>query len=276
VVHELRPRAEPLAEYRLASTEALSSRELTVELTDGGTIHVSFRPSGTVAWRAEEAAWFGGAEDPEAPAVTPWSGGGEDPYDAVEVAPWTYFVAIDFARPGLESLTLVLRESTGWALAIHQRRFHPEQTWSRGPAVTQTFLPARIAGREQTGPPPASTRELIGARHLYRYDRHNLYEHVYLSSEKFCAHNLHTTHTPGRADCHPASYHKIDDGLYVFGWREYDSAAAMLVFYNMETLLATGMVHAPETFTRSVNRHLGGHIIPVTSHLDYPDGLEPL
>jgi len=205
----------------------------------------------------------------------PWANAGEGPADVVQVAPETWMVDVDCARPALDSLVVVAAKATGWAIVVHQSRFHPRETWSRGPAVVQTFAAARIAGGEQHGPLPAPTRDLIGARHLLRYDRNNLYEHVYLNSERFCSHNVHTRGTPGRADCHPASYWKLADGLYVFAWREYDSAAAMVFTYNLNDLRATGMAHAPDTFMRSENRPIGGHILPVTETVSYPDGLTP-
>lgn len=252
---------ESLAAFRLPSTDALDGRAFTLSLTGGGEIALKFTEPGRAEWIA------GGVQ---------WAGSGIDPVDVVEVASGTYFIDVDFGVPALESVTIILREPTGWALVVHQRRFHPEETWSRGPEVTQEFTVGRIVGSEQVGEAPATTRDLIGKRHFYRYSPSNLYEHIYLNSRKFCGHNVHTFGTPGRADCHPATYYKIDENLYVFAWREYDSAVAMVSFLNMTTLRATAKAHAPEHFLRSSNRAIGGHIIPATGDATYPDGLEPL
>ena len=254
---------ESLAAFRLPSTDALAGSRFDLDwaepfLEDGGlSLTVE---DGKVTW--------------EATAVS-WAGKGHDDADVVEAAPGTYFIDIDVAEPALDSLTVVLNPATGWALAVHQRRFHPEDTWSRGPEVSQEFLVAKLSDAAPQGEAPALTRDLIGRRHLYRYSPNNLYEHVYLNSRKFCGHNVHTFGTPGRADCHPVTYYRFDEDVYVIGWREYDSAVAMVSVLDLKAKRATAKAHAPEHFLRSVNRPIGGHITEVTASMTYPDDLQP-
>lgn len=252
---------EPLSMNRLASSQVLAGTSLILELEGGGRVQVHFGAQ-TVQWTASDVDW---------------AGSGEDPCDVVEVRPGVCFIDIDFQEftRALEALTIVTDATTGWALVIHQERFHPEQTWSRGPEVRHVVSAARIDGAVQRGPAPAVTRDLIGQRHLHRYSTHNVYEHIYLSSTTMCGHNVRTIGTPGRADCHPLQMYRMALQLYVVAWREYDSAAAMIALLDLDALQITGKVLDPEHFLRSANRAFGGPIIPVGHAPAYPVGLEP-
>jgi hypothetical protein len=181
-------------------------------------------------------------------------------WDVVEIAAGTYFADVD--RPGHEALTVVLSVATGWALVVHQRR-DPTVT-GRGPAAAHTFTAARIAGCERSGPPPAPTRDLIGRWHRYRYSPGNLYEHIYVSENRFVSHNVATKGTPDRADCHPVSYWKVAPGLYLIGWREFDSQASMVMVENLHDLRVTGKALHPASDAESVSIPIGGVILPVT------------
>ncbi|WP_460942952.1 MoaF C-terminal domain-containing protein [Okibacterium endophyticum] len=253
---------ESMAANRLPSTDALDGGELALELVDGGMLSVAIG-GGRARWAATGVGW---------------QGGGDDPVDVVEAAPELYFIDIDFTEFDrmLEAVSIVWDRASGWALLVHQRRFHPEETWSRGPEVLHDFSVARVAGSKPAGTPPAVTRELIGRRHLYRYSPNNLYEHIYLSSQKFCAHNVHTFGTPGRADCHPVSYYKMRDDVFVVTWREYDSAVGMVTVLDLDAGRSSGKAHDPEHFLRSTSRPFGGFITEITDAIDYPDGLQPL
>ena len=253
---------ESLAANRLPSTDALRGIELILDLVDGGSFRCAIG-DGSAAWTA---------------TGTRWHGDGNDPVDVVEAAAGVFFIDIDFTDFSrmLEAVTIVWDRAAGSALVVRQRRFHPEETWSRGPEVVHEFFPARVAGAELQGELPAPTRDLVGRRHLYRYSPNNLYEHIYLNSQKFCAHNVSTFGTPGRADCHPVSYFRIRDGVYVVAWREYDSAVGMVTVLDLEAGRSTGKAHDPEHFLRSVSRPFGGYLTEVDTVVDYPDGLRPL
>jgi hypothetical protein len=158
-------------------------------------------------------------------------------WDVVEIAPGTYFADVDL--PGHEALTVVLSLATGWALTVGQRR---------DPAVT--------------GRGPAS--DLVGRWHRYRYSPGNLYEHIYISDDRFVSHNVATEGTPDRADCHPVSYWKVAPGLYLIAWREFDSQASMVMAENLEDLRVTGKVLHPASPASSVSVPIGGVILPAT------------
>jgi hypothetical protein len=181
-------------------------------------------------------------------------------WDVVEIAPGTYFA--DVGLPGHDALTVVLSLATGWALTVGQRR-DPAVT-GRGPAAEHTFTVARIAGLEQSGPAPAPTRDLVGRWHRYRYSPDNLYEHIYISDDRFVSHNVATEGTPDRADCHPVSYWKVAPCLYLIAWREFDSQASMVMAENLVDLRVTGKVLHPASPASSVSVPIGGVIRPAT------------
>jgi hypothetical protein len=181
--------------------------------------------------------------------------------DVVEVAPDTFFIDRDVAGQPHEALTVVLSYVTGWALVVHQRR-DPSVT-GRGPAASHTFSTARIAGHDQSGPAPAPTRDLVGRWHRYRYSSRNLYEHIYVSGERFVSHNVATQNTDDRADCHPVSYYKVAPDLYVVTWREFDSQASMVMVENLDQLQVTGKALHPVSADHSVAIPIGGRILPV-------------
>ncbi|MFT4211282.1 MAG: MoaF C-terminal domain-containing protein [Microbacterium sp.] len=253
---------ESLATFRLPSTDALAGTALDLRLEGGGRLLLEVGER-TAAWQADGRDW---------------AGSGDDPVDVVEAAPGTFFIDVDFTEfvRAQEAVTVVVAPATGWALVIHQERFHPEETWSRGPEIRHEFTAARIHGVEQTGDAPAPTRDLIGRRHLYRYSPKNLYEHIYINSQKFVGHNVSTTGTPGRADCHLITHYRFADDVYVVGWREYDSGSAMVALLDLDALRTTAKVLHPEGFLHAVSRGIGGHIIPVGESPDYPDGLQPI
>ncbi|MFT4212075.1 MAG: MoaF C-terminal domain-containing protein [Microbacterium sp.] len=265
-----------MSDYRLPSTTALVGAKIGLAGQAGGTLGIELLPDGVARWTAHEVAWQHGgrAEWTQAGGEETWSGAGQAPVDVVELRDGVFFVDLDLDEPATDAATVIVDVNGGWALIVHQRRIQPRETWSRGPEVLHVFAAATVEGTTPTGAAPAPTRDLVGKRHLYRYSAHNLYEHVYLNSEKFCSHNVNTLFTPSRADCHPASHFSFGDDLYVFTWREYDSGTGMVSALDLRTLRATAKAHAPEGWGRSVSRPIGGHIIPAGG-LDYPDGLEP-
>jgi hypothetical protein len=216
-----------LAAFRLPGTGALDGQKVTLVFEDGGALELQIT-----------------SRD-----------------DVVEVAPGAFFIDRGVADQPHEALTVVLSYVTGWALVVHQRR-DPSVT-GRGPAASHTFSPARIAGQDQSGPAPAPTRDLVGRWHRYRYSPQNLYEHIYVSGERFVSHNVDTQNTGDRADCHPVSYYQVAPDLYVVTWREFDSQASMVMVENLDQLQATGKALHPVSADRSAAIPIGGRILPV-------------
>jgi MoaF C-terminal domain len=179
-------------------------------------------------------------------------------WDVVEVAPGTWFADKDTGPH--QAQTAILSLATGWGLVIGQRR--DPAVSGRGPAVTHSFRTGLIG--EPAGDPPAPTRDLVGRWHRYRYSPADLYEHIYVSGDRFVSHNVDTVHTSDRADCHPVSYYKVAPDLYLVAWREFDSQASMIMAENLSQFRATGKVLHPESAASSVSRPIGGFILPAT------------
>lgn len=184
----------------------------------------------------------------------------DESWDVVEIAPDIYFA--DVAVPPHGALTAVLDLAAGWTLIVDQRR--DPAAAGRGPAATHTFTVAGLDGFAHRRPAPEPTTDLIGRWHRYRYGEHNLYEHIYVSGDRFVSHNVDTEGTPDRADCHPVSVWKIAPGLYLIAWREFDSQASMVMAENLTDLRATGKALHPASPASSVSVPIGGLILPVT------------
>jgi hypothetical protein len=232
-----------LAQFRLPKSLALHGKTLELAFDDGGAVSLTFTEDAAVAWRATGETV---------------AGHGIDPVDVVQVRPSIFF--IDFGLSGFpfDALTLLVSTQTGEALAVHQHR-DP----SANPAVSHSFMTGRLQDCEMGEDRPRPTREMAGRWHLLRYAPENLYEHIYVNTTGMCSHNLATANTPGRLDCHPAAYWRFSDQLYLMGWRERDSQAAMVVCEDLIALKATGKVLHPMSPTQSGNAPIGGDILPV-------------
>ena len=116
-----------------------------------------------------------------------WSGQGQsgtDWYEAVEVAEDVFFVDQTYAdRPYTTEVTAVHLPSRRTVTITST--IADEPTEGR-PRVSQEFAAGTVEDGEVTGEEPGPTRDLIGWRALYRYSPNHLYEHVYLSSERYC------------------------------------------------------------------------------------------
>ena len=251
---------DPLDVFRLPSTENLEGKELSLSFLDGGSMHVGI--AGGVARFTV--------------AGRDWPEEGEGPVDAVELRNHVYFVDIDTQDPGLDGMTLVLLYNLGWGMAVHQRRVLPEEQWSRGPEVQQGFAVGSIDGCGQTGPAPALTRDLVGARNFLMMGPKNLYEHLYLNSMKLFAHHVYTNVVRGKAEVQRATYYKLDEQLYMVAFREMDNAAGLITIEDYANHRMTGKAFHPLTMFESCSRPIGGMIIPVSPAPAYPDDLEPL
>lgn len=186
---------------RLPQTDALEGREVAITLADGGAAVFTFEPNRTVRWNVNNE---------------PWAGSGEDTYDGVAVGDGAFWVDLNLSDRPVESITAVFQPETGWALLVHSV-IHDENFDSET-RVTQSFH-AGYVGDKRSITLPAPTRDLIGKRTLFRYSPNHLYEHIYLSSRRFVWHNL-VGEQRGHAAAELATTWKLEDGLYVFTWRE--------------------------------------------------------
>lgn len=172
-----------------------------------------------------------------------WSDGGarvEDACEVVEVAPNTYFVEIIFAARPTEAETIILNTASRRALSIYS--VVRDKGASVGePQVAQVFR-AGVVGDTAippTGPVPAETRDLIGLRAHFTYSPNHVYEHTYLSSQRYCWQCLVGVQR-GHGDVDLTTTYKFDEDQYVFTFREFKIAVASTFFYNFKDMRSTG------------------------------------
>ncbi|MHA3683828.1 MoaF C-terminal domain-containing protein [Leucobacter sp. HY1908] len=238
--------------YRLPSG-SLNGTELTVTLDDGGTIALAFGAD-RVRWSATGAF----ATDGEL----------SDPYDAVRVRSDIMFVNLPIESREREQITVVYSESTHRALVT--RSVIGEADVDGEPRVGQTFWAGTTDRGEATGEAPSPSRYLVGKRNLYRYSPHHLYEHVYLSSERYawqCVQGVQR----GHGDVDMSTVWKFADGLYLFCFREFRIAVASVWLHDLGyQLRTTGVFLGITASGEAEHSKAGGHIYP-GGGLEYPD-----
>lgn len=205
---------------RLPASDALAGASHTVTFEDGRVLTLGFA-KGKVTWSD------GGAN-------------AEDACEVVEVAPSTYFVEIIFASRPTEAETIVINTVSRRALSIYS--IVRDKDVSVGePQVAQVFR-AGIVGDisvPPTGPVPAETRDLIGLRAHFTYSPNHVYEHTYLSSQRYCWQCLVGVQR-GHGDVDLTTTYKFDEDQYVFTFREFKIAVASTFFYNFKDMRSTG------------------------------------
>ncbi|MEQ1736741.1 MAG: MoaF C-terminal domain-containing protein, partial [Rhodoglobus sp.] len=158
-------------------------------------------------------------------------------YEAIAIGDGAFWVDFSIADRGVETVTLALSPVAGWALAVHSRI--EDEDFTTETRVMQTFHPGRVAGGRSDVELPAPTRDLIGKRTLFRYSAHHLYEHIYLSSRRFTWHNL-IGEQRGHAAAELATTYRLEDGMYLFTWREEKIPVGTVFVFDYARGCSTG------------------------------------
>jgi molybdenum cofactor biosynthesis protein MoaF len=238
--------------YRLPNTD-LAGRSLTLALDDGSTLSLAFDAE-AVSWRGT-----GSIASPS---------DARDPYDAVAVRDDVVFVNLPLTSVEREAITVVFSTTTHRALVAHS--VIGEEEVEGTPRVTQTFWSAVTDGGEPTGDVPAPSRDLIGKRNVYRYSPHHLYEHVYVSSQRYAWQCLEGVQR-GHGDMDLSTVWKFADGLYLFCFREFRIAVASVWLHDLGyDLMTTGIFLGLTGAGESEHSRAGGHIYPLGA-VSYPD-----
>lgn len=233
--------------YRLPNT-ALAGTTLALTLDDGTALTLAFDQD-AVSW-----AWEGT--------------GGRDPYDAVAVRDDVVFVNLPLTSVEREAITVVY--STGTHRALVARSVIGEEDVEGTPRVRQTFHAAVTDGGQPTGDVPGPSRDLIGKRNIYRYSPEHLYEHVYVSSQRYAWQCLEGVQR-GHGDMDLSTVWKFADGLYLFCFREFRIAVASVWLHDLGyDLRTTGIFLGLNGAGESEHSRAGGHIYPLGS-VSYPD-----
>jgi len=239
---------------RLPPTDALVGRKLDLSL-GGARYKVSFL-------RADVLSWDDGAAS-EAGS-----------YESILVAPDTYFIDILFASRPREALTVLVNTATGSAMSV--RSVARAEDIPGRPLVDQVFE-AGTVGNVAVAPSvikPGPTRDLIGLRAFYRYSPNHLYEHTYLSSERYCWQCL-VGEQRGHGDVDLATTYKFDTDQYVFTFREFIIPVASVFFLNFQDRRSTGKFLGL-TGEGAVHNRKAGSFIEKASMTFYGAGTEPV
>jgi hypothetical protein len=146
-------------------------------------------------------------------------------------------MTVTYADNPMYAQVIVVDDSVGRTLTI-AAAIADEPTPGR-PRVSQEFTPGVLAGAQVSGRAPHPTRDLIGWRSLYRYSPNHLYEHVYLSSERY-AWQCVVGEQRGHGDVDLATTYKISDNRYVFTFREFLIPVAATWLYDLDAMRTTG------------------------------------
>jgi hypothetical protein len=230
---------------RLPRTDKLAGTELAIT----GQVRMAFRTGEEVEWWAADGTH------------------GSDWYEAVEVRPDVHYLTFTDASQPLRAGVLVVNWRTGRTVTVTSE-IASEPTPGR-PRVGQTFLPGVVEGVAVSGDEPGPTRDLIGLRALYRYSPNHLYEHVYLSSERYAWQCL-VGEQCGHGDVDLATTWKLADDLYIFTFREFLIPVAATWLYDLKALRTTGTFFGLGA-NGSVAVAPGGAYITMLGRVTYPD-----
>ncbi|MEU1272297.1 molybdenum cofactor biosynthesis F family protein [Streptomyces sp. NPDC005799] len=234
---------------RLPRTEALAGTSLSIAQADGGALYLDLRTGQEVSWR-----------DGAGRQGTDW-------YEAVEVRDGVHYLTVtDEDRP-LRAVVLVINRNTGRTLTAES--LIADAPSPGRPRVGQVFTPGVLTGSSPRGAEPAPSRDLIGLRALYRYSPNHLYEHVYLSSERYAWQCL-VGEQRGHGDVDLADTWGLGDDLYVFTFREFLIPVAATWLYDLRALRTTGTFFGLGADGRAKVAPGGAVIVPL-GRATYPD-----
>jgi hypothetical protein len=196
-------------------------------------------------------------------------------YEALLVGPDVYFLDMTFSTNPKEALTLIINVKTRRVLSIRSTVRDPG-TYQGEPRVAQEFLSGILgdAAVAPAGPEPVPTRDLIGLRTFNVYSPEHMYEHTYLSSERYAWQCLIGVQR-GHGDVDLASYYRFDENQYIFTFREFIIPVASVFFYNFVDLRSTGKFIGV-TGTGGVENNPAGAFIQKASMTFYPKGTDPV
>ena len=250
--------AAGIATNRLPPSDALLGRRLRLNLPG---LVLTLRPGAEHALEWEEE---GGR-----------NGRGQGWYEAVEVADDTFF--IDLTQDGRpdEALTVIVNLRSLRVLAIHCRVIDAAETAGQ-PRVPQDFWVGTLGDDPAlaTGPVPQPTRDLIGLRTFQTYSAEHVYEHTYLSSQRYAWQCLVGVQR-GHGDVDQASYYRFDADQYVFTFREYLIPVASVFFFNFASGRSTGKFLGL-TGAGEISNQPAGAFMQRASRTQYPAQAQPI
>lgn len=239
---------------RLPRSSTLVRTDLTITLENGRKLKQAFTAADALTLTE------GGATSKE------WC-------EVVEVAADTFFIDFTLAAQPTVAETLIVNRATRRVLSV-RARIRPAGEAPGEPRVAQDWVAGKLDGGSVTGEAPAETRDLVGLRAFYTYSPNHVYEHTYLSSQRYGWQNLKGVQR-GHGDTDMATTFRFGPNQYVFGFREFIIPVASTFFYNFEALRSTGKFLG-ERADGSAQNSPAGAFIQKASMTYYSAGLEPV
>ncbi len=250
--------SEGVETNRLPRAHGLSDTTTTITLADGsGSFDISVDSEGNATWTSHGVEWLNN---------------GSGPADIVQFLAGAYWVDITTGGDLPQTVTTVFHPERRWALAVHTV-VHDENFTSET-RVMQDYHPGWVGTEPPKVSLPAPTRDLVGKRTLFRYSANHLYEHIYLSSRRFVWHNL-VGEQRGHAAVELATTYKLDEGLYLFTWREEKIPVGTVFVFDYENGRSTGKFLGITGSNKIQNKGAGSYVIPF-GHSEYGDHQEPV
>ena len=247
--------AAGIATNRLPTTGALNGKLLKIRLDTGREMTLNFAAVDSVSWTQE-------------------TGSGTDWCEVIEVASDTFFIDVTFADRTAEDEIFIINTETRRVLSITERVRSSEEAAGE-PRVAQNYVAGIIDdGVAPTGIVPAPSRDMVGLTAHYDYSPNHLYEHIYLSSQRYAWQNLIGVQR-GHGDVDLATTFKFAENQYVFGFREFIIPVASLFFYNWDDMRSTGKFLGVTGAGVVENQPAGAFIIK-KSHVVYDDTNAPV
>jgi len=241
-----------IGERAPAPSAALAGETLFLDFADGSRGEASFRPNGTLDWRE------GG--------IPAWSA----PCRIVELRPALFLVdLIDASRPAT-TRTLVIDRANGSALELtvsmpdsHEVAiplFKRAQSGRRLTAVTLRQRRAGLGRPAQDSFPP--TAELVGRSKTYRYSATDIYQHIYISADRYSWQCLSGSEK-GLADTDETIHLRLADDLVLFIWLEKIIPTCGMVAIDLAAGRSAGKIfgYSSADLTQLTNVAVGADII---------------
>lgn len=239
--------------YRMPSAD-LSGTRVVLRFDGETTLAIAFDDAETATWESD--------------GLLTAAGGNRDPYDAVRVRRDVVFLNLPLRSRPREAVTVIWNETSGRAMLIHS--VIAAEATPGVPQVGQTFAAGVVDGVNVTGAKPGPSRDLVGMRNVYRYSPNHLYEHVYLSSERY-AWQCVQGEQRGHGDVDMSTVWKFEPGLYLFCFREFVIPVASVWLHDLGyELRTTGIFLGINGHGDAQHSRAGGHIYPL-GRVTYPD-----
>ena len=247
--------ASEMAFHRIAQTEALTGQTFRITLESEVNFVLEFVERNKVIWKSGNK-------------------GGTDWCEVVEVAPLTYFIDMTFASEPRQCQTFIINTGTRRVLGV--RTIMREGDVGKEPRAVQQFVPGVLGDPSvpPSGRKPLPTRDLVGLRALYIYNPNQVFEHIYLNTQRFAWHCV-VGPLRGEADVELTTTYKFDDNQYILSWRETGLPVSTVFFHNWDQMRETGKFFAIGEDGAIANTPAGA-IIEKLSMTFYPPDKQPV